>query len=107
MQIELVSPLDLVHGLVPNSGTMSPEVDSSTITNSLAPSAMELPSLLQKTSLCKGTTSLEIHHSSVPVDQIVQNQTSSLVLPPSLPRPILQHQCLFRQISSILVRATP
>ena len=105
--IELVSPLDLAHGTVTDTRPMSLEVVPSSTTNSLAPSAMELPSLLQQTSLCKETNSLATRHSSVPVDQLVQHQTLSLVLPHSLPRSIIHHQCLFRQILSILVMATP
>jgi hypothetical protein len=90
--IELVSPLDLVYGSATNTRTRPLEMVSSTITYSRAPSAMELPSLLQQTSLCKETTSLATRHSSVPVDQVVQLQTLSLHLPHSLPRSILHHQ---------------
>ena len=105
--LELVSLLDPVHGSVTNSRRMSLEMVSSSITIFLALSAMELPSLLQPTSLCRETASLATSHLSVPVDQLVQLPTLSLHLPHSLPRSILHHQCLFLQISSILVMATP
>ena len=105
--IGLVLPLDLVHGSVPNTGTMSLVVVSSSTTSFLAPSAMELQSLLQRTSLCKETASLATIHSSAPVDQVVQYQTLSLLLPHSLPRSIPQRQCLFRQFSPISAMATP
>ena len=105
--IELVSLLVLVYGSATNTGTIPLEVVPSSTTNYLAPSAMELPSLLRQTSLCKETASLATRPSSVTVDQVVQHPMLSLHLPHSLPRSILHHQCLSLQILSILVMATP